>query len=390
MIRTIRPQEIEQSLKLTQVAFGVQFSDEQEKERRDQMNTNEYLGFFVDGSLASQLAILPLRIYLQGAVLEMGGIAHVASYPELRKQGMAGKLLASSLEKMKTNGQSVSMLNPFSYAFYRKYGWEYFAVEKTYTFDMSVIPKHMSPEGGSVKRMKASDWRTAKIIYDAYALRYNGMLVRDERWWISQVFKRKPGYFTVYYNVKGAPMGYLLFDIKATFMNIHEIVYLDESARRGLWQFVGNHSPIVNRIGFHAPIDDPFLFTMSEPKLQQELSPKCMVRIVDVGAFIGQYRFAHERAPAKLTIRLKDEHAEWNRGLWDIVIHSDGSGSAARCEDDRKSVVSCDIQTFSTMMIGCQRPEQLALLGSLRGNAEEIGKWERAIPRRISYSSDLF
>ncbi|TKH33755.1 GNAT family N-acetyltransferase, partial [Paenibacillus polymyxa] len=38
--------------------------------------------------------------------------------------GMVSRLLTHALEEMKTAGQSLSFLHPFSFAFYRKFGWE--------------------------------------------------------------------------------------------------------------------------------------------------------------------------------------------------------------------------------------------------------------------------
>ena len=54
----------------------------------------------------------------------MGGVAGVATYPEYRRSGYVKELLQHSLQTMKKDGYSVSMLHPFAVSFYRKYGWE--------------------------------------------------------------------------------------------------------------------------------------------------------------------------------------------------------------------------------------------------------------------------
>ncbi len=54
----------------------------------------------------------------------MGGVAGVATYPEYRRSGYVKELLQHSLQTMKKDGYTVSMLHPFAVAFYRKYGWE--------------------------------------------------------------------------------------------------------------------------------------------------------------------------------------------------------------------------------------------------------------------------
>ncbi|SDW16631.1 enhanced intracellular survival protein Eis [Paenibacillus sp. CF384] len=388
MIRTIRQEEAGQSLTLTQAAFAVRFSESDVQARLAKMNMEHFLGYFVEDQLAAQLAVLPLYIYVQGEAIAMGGIAHVASYPELRRQGMVSKLLVRSLEMMRESGQTVSMLNPFSYSFYRKYGWEYFSTQSVNTLDMSVVPKFGSA-AGAVKRMSAEDWHTADQVYDRYArTSFNGMLRRDENWWRQHVFNRKLGSLAVYYDTNGEPTGYMLYDIKDRFMNIHELVHLDPSARNGLWQFIGNHDSIVTRLKFTAPNDDPFLFAMAEPKLQQEMVSNFMFRIVDAEAFIRHYRFTAESV--KLIVRITDDHADWNRGVWELSISDTGRAEAVRLEDGDLDGVSCDIQTLSTMLIGCQRPAQLSMNGRLSGSPSEIARWERAIPRRVAYMTDFF
>ncbi|QHT59407.1 GNAT family N-acetyltransferase [Paenibacillus lycopersici] len=431
MIRTIRQEEARQSLELTQAAFAVKFTESGIEERAARMNMEQYLGYYADGRLAAQLAVLPLGVYVQGEEMAMGGIAHVASYPEMRRQGMVGKLLVHSLAAMRERGQAVSMLNPFAYGFYRKYGWEYYSVQRACTLDLSAAPKYPAAPG-AVRRLQASDWAQAGAVYDRYARRYNGMLLRDENWWLQHVFKRKLGYLSVYVGGDGGqPTGYMLYDIGDRTMTIHELVYLDRESRNGLWQFIANHDSVVSRLRLTAPADDSLLFAMAEPKLQQELHANFMFRVVDAPAFLNRYRFAG--GAARLRVRLEDEHAPWNRGLWQIAVSADGSAVASRvasagqaAEDaagdgiaDREAdsewrasaeaggnrresgqaagdgnagaeAIDCTIQTFSAMMIGCMRPAQLADLGRLEGPPEAVDAWERAIPRRLPHMMDFF
>ncbi|QHW31422.1 GNAT family N-acetyltransferase [Paenibacillus rhizovicinus] len=408
MIRTIRQEEARQSLELTQAAFAVKFTESDIEERVARMNMEQYLGYYADGQLAAQLAILPLGIYVQGIEMAMGGIAHVASYPEMRRQGMVGKLMVQSLAAMRESGQSVSMLNPFAYGFYRKYGWENFSVQSMYALELSAAPKYPDAPG-IVKRLQAADWAQAGGVYDQYAARYNGMLLRDEKWWLQHVFKRKLGYLAVYAGADGGqPSGYMLYDIKERTMAIHELVCLDRESRNGLWQFIRNHDSVVSRLRLTAPGDDSLPFALSEPKIEHEVHTNFMFRVVDAAAFLNRYRFAG--AEVRLRVRLEDEHAAWNRGLWDIAVGADGNaeavlvdaeaveaagGEAAEREAGNRQAtnrvaVGCTIQTFSAMMIGCRRPAQLADQGRLEGSPEAVEAWERAIPRRLSYMTDFF
>lgn len=404
MIRTLAPEELERILELKQAAFSVCYTEQELRDARKWTRTEQYLGYYFDGKLSAQLEIVPLQVYIQGVPFAMGGIAQVASSPQLRRRGMASKLLVRSLEEMRANGMSVSMLNPYSYAFYRKFGWEIFSVEKMNTLDMQDIPRLESSERGEVRKLGKADWCEAGMVYNDFARKYNGMLVRDEEWWSRNVFRRKPGGLAVYCREDGAPAGYLLYAIKERSMIIYEIACLSEGARHGLWQFVRNHDSEADRIKFTVPIDDPLLFMLHEPKLRQEIIPNFMFRVVDAAALIGQYRFAAAESPTgsrRLKLRLSDDHAEWNRGNWTIVISRDGMASVSRSEtseereeseeeSETEICVACDIRIFSTMMIGCQRPSQLAAIGNLTGSAAAIAEWERAIPATVPFLTDMF
>ena len=64
----------------------------------------------------------------------MGGIAGVATWPENRRQGHVSTLLKHALQEMKSKGQTLSFLHPFSIPFYRKFGWELYAEYKNTPF----------------------------------------------------------------------------------------------------------------------------------------------------------------------------------------------------------------------------------------------------------------
>ncbi|WP_338147597.1 GNAT family N-acetyltransferase, partial [Lysinibacillus fusiformis] len=57
----------------------------------------------------------------------------VATYPEYRQQGIIKRLMIEALQKMRDNGQTISVLAPFFVSFYRHFGWELFFEKLHYT-----------------------------------------------------------------------------------------------------------------------------------------------------------------------------------------------------------------------------------------------------------------
>lgn len=406
MIRQIRFDEIDQFIDMTQVAFAVTYTEEEIAVKRKQVIPEHIWGFFVDDKLAARVAVLPMHIMLQGASFKMGGIAHVATYPELRRGGMVGKLMAHCLEVMKLNGQTVSMLNPFSFSFYRKYGWESFGDMTTHSINSEHLPRFKGVTG-QVRRGGAGELAIIAQLYEQYAKRYNGMLIRDSDWWVSNVFKRKLGSLAIYTNESGEPQGYMLYTIRERRMRIHEFITLHADSRKGLWQYIANHDSIINTVELSAPTNDPTVMLFAEPgTVRREYYPYFMIRIVDIAEFVRQYPFEPVIAGETLWLNVKDEHAPWNEGCWKLEWQANGSiiteltdeGTIPTAHDGSNpdhtpgtcKVLSCDIQTLSTMLCGYQRPPALAELGRLTGSPLAVQLLERAIPRRVPQLLDMF
>ncbi|WP_047152028.1 sterol carrier protein domain-containing protein [Aneurinibacillus tyrosinisolvens] len=83
---------------------------------------------------------------------------------------------------------------------------------------------------------------------------------------------------------------------------------------------------------------------VDNPKIQQEMVPYFMARIVDVGGFLKQYPFAHQ--PEPVTIQVEDDFAEWNKGVYKIE-----DGTAARVEETNPDF-QCDIRTLTALLLG--------------------------------------
>lgn len=393
MIRLVKEDEFDIYADLMQKAFSVNYSEKQLEEKRAGFCPGQVLGYFLDGDLAAATTILSLQVYVEGKAFTMGGIAFVANYPEHRRQGMIGKLLTHCLQVMKDNGQTISLLNPFLFSFYRKYGWEYFSEYIVYKLKTSDLPKFPDTKG-VVRRKKADELQEVAEIYDSFAKLYNGMLVRSESWWQKHVLKKTPGDLVVYYNEANTPRGYLLYTIREDkLMRIHDLVGLDEDAQRGLWKFICNHdSTIREGVTFRAPVDDRFVFKLNNPFVSRKIETSYMVRIVDVLAFMQQYPWRNVHAGDRYILHVTDEYAPWNSGTFKLSGNEEDKMTVTTMVENGKAEegLHCDIQTLSTMLIGCQRPFHLYNVGKLTGKQSEVERWESLVTAKVTYMMDMF
>ena len=86
---------------------------------------SEYALAYYDGDkISSALQLLPYTIMLRGRQMDTSYLVGMSTWPEYRGRGDAAALIRHSLELMRGRQEWVSILLPFRYDFYRKYGWE--------------------------------------------------------------------------------------------------------------------------------------------------------------------------------------------------------------------------------------------------------------------------
>ncbi|MBB3110660.1 putative acetyltransferase [Paenibacillus phyllosphaerae] len=391
LIRQLTLDDYDQHMDLAQYAFQFSMTPEEQATRKEKFTPGRSWGAFVEDKLAAKLTILPFELYLYGRKLRMGGLASVSTWPEERRQGYVKELLQHSLAVMKEAGQTVSCLAPFSFPFYRKYGWELYVEYKKYTIETAQLPPRAAYEG----RVERTDGDLSQLapVYEAYAARYNGTLIRDEAWWTESVFRRKPRYTAVYSNADGEPRGYILYDIGDRKLTVHEMVYLEESGREALWTFIANHDSMIDKVEIEVPMDDNLPYLLPNPRVKQEIFPYFMARIVDAPAFVSQLALNPAGdGPSQVTVQITDPFAPWNEGAWTLRVDEEGRaallpGGAA---EDGTTELGCTIQALTAMLMGYARPLRLYGYGQLAGSVAAAQRVEQWIPNRQTNLLDFF
>ncbi|MGZ7442851.1 enhanced intracellular survival protein Eis [Paenibacillus sp. TH7-28] len=391
-IRQLTADEFDDSLNLSEYAFQYKLPPEDREKQKARFNPEQTWGAFEGGELLAKLTLLPLQIYIQGRALPMGGIAGVATWPESRRGGLVSKLLSRALVQMNEEGQVLSCLHPFSIPFYRKFGWEVYTDHKKYTISPSNFPVK-TQVGGSVKR-DIKDIELLNRIYHKFALKYNGTLVRDTDWWERMVIGTDD-HTAVYFSEADEPEGYTIYQVKNRELLIDEFVFLNDTARKGLWTYLANHDSMVTQaVVDHVPADDLLPFMLHDPRCKQEIAPYFMARIVNAGAFVGQYSFvaqASQTQTARLNLRIIDGFASWNDGSWMLEVDAEGHGQLATAEQSGEDTgLTCDIQTLTAILLGYKRPREMYAYGRLTGPERDVETLERLIPVSATALLDFF
>ena len=358
--------------------------DVMKKYFQDYVEEDYALGYYDDnGTLMSQVVCFPFEIYIDGVAMKMGGIGLVSSMPEERHGGKIGLLLKEWLAAMKDRGQVVSMLGPFSFEFYRKYGYEIGIEMLHYTIPVEYLKTFKGKY--TMKAYEEKDLPCMNELYKKFAKAHNGCAVRDSLLWneltLSHPWDDQYGRYTYVCYDNDNFKGYMIFSIKEGEMHVHEIVYDGKDAMDTLLSFIYSHQAQINEVNILVPMDDGIQYIMPNPRIKREIQCGMMFRVVDVKVALAMKNYSG--ANSGFSIKITDPAAAWNETPLKITILN-GKIDIDECNT---ADLSCDIQTFSQIFIGYLTPSMAFSLDKLRGEYKSVIEMEKAFKKSSTFNT---
>lgn len=319
------------------------------KERFDLLaDHSDSFGSFEGDVLASQIISTPYTINFYNTKYSMAGIGFVATSQHYQHQHRIDDLMSSIFEFLYRKGCVLSFLAPFSYRFYRRFGYEKVFDMLDFTIDPSDLPiKDHS------YRIDSMDWQHAKDIlhklYENNAMCNQGMMVREPWWEKYKFFLRKPYDFMICFQ-KDEPIGYM--------------AYLKKDTEISIFEFVGNKDVLCAFLAEIKKWDEIEKVTYtSTPRLNEMceiledksvrsqivLRPGMMARVVDMEAFLKQYPFMRK---LKVAIEIReDPYCPWNVGIYEIE-HKKDSTKIKKVFETNIPVILMDAPMFAKVFFG--------------------------------------
>ena len=347
----------------------------------------DVLGWFDGDKLVSQVAVYPFQVRIFNRTYDMGGLTGVGTFPEYSNQGLMHKLLYQSLGNMRKKKQLISYLYPYSIPYYRRKGWEIVSDIITFEVNDYQLPKNRQVPG-EIERVDVES-ELVKKTYERFAMQTHGAMLRDDLAW-NEYWRWDSDDLmaAVYYNDDGQPDGYVLYWIADEIFHIKDMIFINEEARSGLWNFISAHFSMISKVVGDIHTDEPLAFLLEDADIKESISPYFMARIVDLEQFIAQYPFKPDTAEREWTFTLDDPLLAWNQGAFTLRITPDGKGQVVRTTE--RSSDKIDIQTMTTMLLGYKRPDYLQKIGRISCGPETVDMLEDAIEQQTPYFSDYF
>lgn len=357
------------------------------RSKRPVLQETDVFGWFTeDDKLVSSVSIYPFQVNIHGTIYEMGGITGVGTYPEYTNMGLMNELLKLALNRMREAEQHVSYLYPYSIPYYRKKGWEIMSDHMTFTLKDSQLLRHKDVPG-RVERMHVGA-TPVKDVYDQFARSMHGALIRGEFEWAEYWRWENEAERTaaVYFDSQQEPQGYLFYWIENEVFHLKEMIYLNQEARQGLWNFISAHHSMVTHLKGHIYMNEPLAFLLDDSQIVETIEPYYMARIVDVGSFLAKYPYDDAIQPFHFVV--SDPVAEWNNGIFGVGVTADNEPEIRM--EPIGNPVTLDIQTLSTLMMSYRSPSYLHKIGRIQTDPATLRLLEKLIPGEQPYFSDYF
>lgn len=318
--------------------------------------------------LMSSVMYIPFTTNFFGKIFKISSLANVMSTPENNNSANITELTKKALRDMYDEGITLSYLDPFSYSYYRRFGFEQVFELVKIKMPFQQVKEITDPQVGQIKRYKFSDG--FPLIADKFEQnnRYGG--IQESQWWWEILKLRYPDYYIAIYRENSEINGYLIYSFEKDKVIIHNFVYETTESYLALMKFIGRNKGHYQFLEINSDNVDLKLnvFTDELINIKKEISPFMMVRIVDLKRFVLNYPVQNQTVD-KVTIFVQDS-LDWNNYVWCIGVKE---GLISFQQVDNSSYdIKLSIQTLTKAMFGYQKLQDSFLLGEVQGDLAKI------------------
>ena len=194
----------------------------------------------------------------------------------------------------------------------------------------------------------------------------------------------------VYYSADRKPLGYVIYYIENEVFSIKEMVYLNQEAKYGIWNYITAHFSMITKVEGANYTGEAMAFQLEDSEIDETIQPYGMARIVDVQRFMEFYPFQFSDPRLTLDFEVKDPIAPWNNGIFHVRWEDDEAvcEQVTTCHSGHR--IALDIQTLTTMLMGYKRPTYLYNNDRIDMDYHLLKTLEALIPPDRPYFSDYF
>ena len=369
-LREYRDGDLDALTRLGVLAFGGSVSDWEGHflpEKNARLDLEQIHVIEDDGEVRASATALPLESFVDGEPRPMGGIAAVMAHPAYRRRGYAGELMRAVLRDLRGREVSLSLLSPFSHAFYRSFGYELATEAIEYSFSPTDLPT--SREQRHLRAYQEEDLPQMMSLHEREAARHPLCVRRDGAYW-RQTIAHKDCEAVVYGGEGGVVEGYLLYKMSnwnegqepPRRLRVEELIAGTRAAREALISFMGALDPETFRVRHWTSPGDPLHPYLRSSYVNAKIEPDQMLRLVDVEAALS---LLDRAADEPLVLEVADEVIPENAGRYTVGAEGVVRGAEA------SETVALDVRQLAQLYAGYLPARRLTRHGLVEPASEQ-------------------
>lgn len=311
-----------------------------------------------DGNVISQMMFKTLDSMYCGKYINTVTVGGIATAPEYRRAGFVRKMMTKMLEMAPERGWTVSLLHPFSFSYYRKFGYDKIADHKVLEFPIAKLDfvdrctdlVRVNTEARALDCMN---------IYNEFSEKRNIMFNRynTSRFPQSDSDGRKA---YIYYDKNKKPASYIIYSQEQYFcvnrmasvaLNIHEMAFTTPESLSALFGFIRMFEGEDNKVKIHNCAMSPEIdvFLKHYMHTTYTLVPDIAGRILDVKAVLEAHNYP-EGKRGSFTVGVEDSF-DFTNGVY-RVEYDNGVAEAKKLSACSACDLSVPMPAFTQLMYG--------------------------------------
>lgn len=255
-IRLLRQDEAEKHFRASAISFIWPLDIKNET-----LSDDPRMGVFDnDGILMAELTFVPHPATFGRNTLTMLYIDEVITLPEHRRKGYIRNLFDKLEEMAPEAGWDVSGLNPFSWGYYRKFGYDRAVRKMNLSIPMRSLERFA--HNCDVKLNEGAYTQDMLRLYNAFAAKNHLMLLRQNGKRYNETPYANCEYSYLWFGEGEQPRSYAVYNVDRSerTLRVRELVYNDLTSLAGILGFLRNYDGQTDFVEFselpgHSPLE---------------------------------------------------------------------------------------------------------------------------------------
>ena len=330
---------------------------------REQINDSQFrLVCTQNGKKLSSGRFKTLQLHLNGTIVNGLAAVGIGTDPENRRLGLVRKMLEASSVIANEQNFPVSVLHPFSFAYYRKFGYERVSDTRILEFPMSAL--NFADRCTSFVRCENTDFiPLLDDVYNRFASKRNLAFPRNGNADYGIQDEKKKVYIS--FDEEDAPDAYITLGIENYFyvnkmvsvnLNVYEYAFTSPEALDKIFGFMRMFEGELETVKIHdcglAPEVERRLRNYHHTKIT--VIPDIMARINDVEAVLNavEYPLGRGEFTVKVTEPEGTSHLpQKTTGVWNVK-YENKKATVTRLNINSSYDLWADIPAFTQMVFG--------------------------------------